>query len=372
VAPARQRQDDGRATDAASAADPVRCVGHLDCDAFFAAVELLRRPELRGRAVIVAHDGPRSVVTTATYEARRHGVGSAMPLSVARRRCPEAILVPPDLDAYREASQAVMSIVRDEIDVVQQMSLDEAYLELTGMLAPRAALRRLVARIKRETALDVSVGIGPSKLVAKLASDAEKPRGFVVLDRRAAWRRWADEPPGLLPGIGPRTATGLEERGIRTIRQLAGVDVAQLAEWFGPRTGPWLHRRCRFDDDDPVEPVREPVSESRETTFSIDLDDPDDLERELRRLSLKLAEALDAQGRRGRTVGIKVRLADFTTVTRSRTLPRSIDDGELVAELAVGLLREYGPPAPVRLLGVRLAGLELVDGPGAQLALPLG
>ena len=353
-------------------AAPERLVGHLDCDAFFAAVELLRRPQLRGRPVIVAHDGPRSVVTTATYEARRHGVGSAMPLSTARRRCPEAIVVPPDLDAYREASAEVMGIVRDEIAVVQQMSLDEAYLDLTGMLAPRAAMRRLVARIARETQLDVSVGIGPSKLVAKLASDAEKPRGFVVLDRRAAWRRWADEPPGVLPGIGPRTAAELERRGIATIRGLAAVDASTLADWFGARTGPWLHRRCRFDDDDPVEPVREPVSESRETTFSVDLDDVEDQERELRRLALRLAEALEGQGRRGRTVGIKVRLADFTTVTRARTLPRPVDDPEVVADVALGLLREYGPPAPVRLLGVRMAALELVDGPGAQLALPLG
>ncbi|WP_170320749.1 DNA polymerase IV [Patulibacter medicamentivorans] len=352
-------------------AGPERCVGHVDCDAFFAAVELLRRPELRGKPVIVAHDGPRSVVTTATYEARKHGVGSAMPLVTARRRCPDAILVPPDLDAYREASQGVMAIIRDEVEVVQQMSLDEAYVDLTGMLAPRAAMRRLVTRVKAETSLDVSVGIGPNKLVAKLASDAEKPRGFVVLDRRDAWRRWAGESPGLLPGIGPKTALDLERRGVGTIRALSRLDEPQLSEWYGPRTGPWLWRRCRFDDRDPVVAVREPVSESRETTFSIDLDEIEDLERELRRLAIALGEALERQGRRGRTVGIKVRLADFTTVTRSRTLPTAIDDPEVLAEIAVAMLLEYAPAQPVRLLGVRAAGLELIDGPGAQLTLPL-
>lgn len=352
-------------------AGPERCVGHVDCDAFFAAVELLRRPELRGKPVIVAHDGPRSVVTTATYEARKHGVGSAMPLVTARRRCPDAILVPPDLDAYREASQGVMAIIRDEVEVVQQMSLDEAYVDLTGMLAPRAAMRRLVTRVKAETSLDVSVGIGPNKLVAKLASDAEKPRGFVVLDRRDAWRRWAGESPGLLPGIGPKTALDLERRGVGTIRALSRLDERQLSEWYGPRTGPWLWRRCRFDDRDPVVAVREPVSESRETTFSIDLDEIEDLERELRRLAIALGEALERQGRRGRTVGIKVRLADFTTVTRSRTLPTAIDDPEVLAEIAVAMLLEYAPAQPVRLLGVRAAGLELIDGPGAQLTLPL-
>lgn len=347
-----------------------RCIGHLDCDAFFAAVELLRRPELRGKPVIVAHDGPRSVVTTATYEARAFGVGSAMPLAVARRRCPDAILVPPDHDAYREASDAVMAVIRDEVDTVQQMSLDEAYVELSDLVTPRAAMRRVVRRIERETALHVSVGIGPSKLVAKLASDAEKPRGFVVLDRRDAWRRWADASPGLLPGIGPRSTEQLAARGIDTIRAMSKVSEEQLTEWFGPRTGPWLWRRCRFDDRDPVEPVREPVSESRETTFPHDLTDQDDQERELRRLAVRLFDALEGQGRRGRTVGIKVRLADFSTVSRSRTLNTPVDDAELLAETAVAMLREYAPDQPVRLLGVRMAALELVDGPGVQLTLP--
>ncbi len=349
-----------------------RCIGHLDCDAFFAAVELLRRPELRGKPVIVAHDGPRSVVTTATYEARKFGVGSAIPLAVARRRCPDAILVPPDFEAYREASDAVMAVIRDEVDAVQQMSLDEAYVDLTGLVAPRAAMRRVVARVARETSLHVSVGIGPSKLVAKLASDAEKPQGFVVLDRRQAWRRWADASPGLLPGIGPRTTEQLAGRGIATIRALAGVSEEQLTAWFGPRTGPWLWRRCRFDDHDPVEPVREPVSESRETTFPQDLSDPEDQERELERLAVRLFGALEDQGRRGRTVGIKVRLADFSTVSRARTLATPVEDAEQLAETAVAMLREYGPEQPVRLLGVRVSSLELVDGPGVQLTLPWG
>lgn len=364
--------DAAGAGDPTGSSEPERCIGHVDCDAFFAAVELLRRPELRGKPVIVAHDGPRSVVTTATYEARKFGVGSAMPLVTARRRCPEAIIVPPDHDAYREASEAVMAVIRDEVEVVQQMSLDEAYVDLTGMLAPRASMRRLVRRVARETELHVSVGIGPNKLVAKLASDAEKPRGFVVLDRRDAWRRWADRSPGLLPGIGPRTAAELERHEITTIRELARVDEQQLTDWFGPRSGLWLWNRCRFDDREPVVAVREPVSESRETTFPVDIDDSEEQEDALRRLALRLAEGLEGQGRRGRTVSIKVRLADFTTVTRSRTFPIAIDDPEQLVDAAVALLREYDPPQPVRLLGVRAAALELVDGPGVQLTLPLG
>ena len=350
---------------------PVRCIGHLDCDAFFASVELLRRPELRGKPVIVAHDGPRSVVTTATYEARRFGVGSAMPLATAKNRCPKAIIVPPDHDAYREASAAVMGVVRDEIDVVEQMSLDEAYVDLSAMAMPKSAMRRLQRRILAETDLHVSVGIGPNKLVAKLASDAEKPRGFCVLDRRDAWRRWADASPGILGGVGPKTTDDLARRGVTTIRALSKVEEATLSEWYGPRTGPWLWRRCRFDDEAPVVPVREPVSESRESTFSIDLADRDEQEAELRRLAIKLFEALEKQGRRGRTVGIKVRLKDFTTVTRSRTFPHPVIDEEALADAAVGMLREYDPPQAVRLLGVRMASLELEDGPGVQLVLPL-
>jgi DNA polymerase-4 len=349
----------------------VRCIGHLDCDAFFASVELLRRPELRGKPVIVAHDGRRSVVTTATYEARKFGVGSAMPLATARHRCPQAIVVPPDHQAYKDASDAVMAIVRDEVEIVEQISVDEAYVDLTGMAMPKSAMRRLQRRILAETQLHVSVGIGPNKLVAKLASDAEKPRGFCVLSRRDAWRRWADASPGILGGVGPKTTDDLARRGISSLRELARIDEEQLSEWYGPRTGPWLWRRCRFDDDTPVVPVREPVSESRETTFSIDLSDRDEQEAELRRLAIKLFEALEAQGRRGRTVGIKVRLKDFTTITRSRTFPAPVADEEALADAAVGMLREYDPAQAVRLLGVRMASLELEDGPGVQLALPL-
>jgi DNA polymerase-4 len=349
----------------------VRCIGHLDCDAFFASVELLRRPELRGKPVIVAHDGPRSVVTTATYEARKFGVGSAMPLATAKNRCPQAIIVPPDHDAYKEASTRVMDIVRDEVEIVEQISVDEAYADLSAMAMPKSAMRRLQRRILAETELHVSVGIGPNKLVAKLASDAEKPRGFCVLTRRDAWLRWADASPGILGGVGPKTTDDLARRGIDTIRALSKVDEATLSSWYGPRTGPWLWRRCRFDDSAPVEPVREPVSESRESTFSIDLSERDEQEAELRRLAIKLYEALEHQGRRGRTVGLKVRLKDFTTITRSRTFPVPVEDEEALADAVVGMLREYDPPQPVRLLGVRMASLELVDGPGVQLALPL-
>jgi DNA polymerase-4 len=348
-----------------------RTIAHIDLDAFYASVELQRRPELRGQPVIVAGSGPRSVVTTASYEARAFGVGSAMPAARARRLCPDAIVIPPDFPAYRAVSQQVMELVRGTVDRVEVMGLDEAYLDLTGLVAPKAAMRRLVTQIHARTAMRASVGIGPSKLVAKVASDAEKPRGFVVLDAAAARARFGASPPGLVPGIGPKTAERLEKLGYTTLAALAAADVDGLAAVFGARQGPWLRERARFEDDAPVSVERIAVSESRESTFDVDISGREEQELRLRELAARLCAALAREDRRGRTVAIKVRLDDWTTVTRARTLPVPTNDETLVADLAVELLRTYAPARPVRLLGVRIAGFE--DGepsaPGGQLAL---
>src|SRR5437588_3143555 len=204
-------------------------------DAFYVSVELRRRPELRGRPVIVAGTGPRAVVTTASYEARRFGVGSAIPAARARRLCPGAVFLTPDFAYYREASAQVMAIVRAHVETVEVIGLDEAYLELTGLPAPRATMRLVRAEIEERTGLTCSVGIGPSKLVAKVASDAEKPRGFVVLSREQARRRFAGAPCGLIPGIGPKTAERLREAGIRTLGELDAAPGPTLAARFGLR-----------------------------------------------------------------------------------------------------------------------------------------
>ena len=179
------------------------CVAHLDADAFYVSIELSRHPELRGKPVVVSGSGPRAVVTTASYEARRYGVGSAMPAAQARRQCPQAVFLPPDFATYREVSARMMGIVRAHVQRVEVVGLDEAYLDLAGLLSPRAAMRRLLIDIRRATGLTCSVGIGPNKLVAKVGSDAEKPGGFVVLDREQARARFAGSSPGLIPGIGP-------------------------------------------------------------------------------------------------------------------------------------------------------------------------
>ncbi|HEY8624432.1 MAG TPA: DNA polymerase IV [Solirubrobacteraceae bacterium] len=352
---------------------PVRCVAHIDMDAFYVSVELRRRPELRGRPVIVAGTGPRSVVTTASYEARRFGVGSAMPAARARRLCPQAVNLTPDFAYYREASAEVMSIVRSHVERVEVIGLDEAYLELTGLPAPRAGMRRLAAEIERGTGLGCSIGIGPSKLVAKVASDAEKPRGFVVLGREDACRRFGSARCGLVPGIGPKTAERLRACGIDTLAKLASAPPAELAARFGRRFGAELQRRARFEDDSPVTQERKVLSESRETTFDRDINELAQLEAVLDGLVSRLCAALVDQGRRGRTIGIKVRLDDFTTHTRARTLPAAVSDVERVGSVARELLRRFAPPRPVRLLGVRVAGLEAAsDTERHQLMLAFG
>ncbi len=349
-----------------------RNIAHLDLDAFYVSVELQRRPELRGRPVVVAGSGPRAVVTTASYEARRFGIGSAVPAARARRLCPHAVFLVPDFDAYRRVSREVMNRVRATVAGVEVAGLDEAYLDLTGLVAPRAAMRRLVAEIRQATGLGASVGIGPSKLVAKVASDAEKPAGFVALTREQACARFAGAAPALLPGIGPKTAAALHAMGIATIATLAATPIDALAARFGARLGPYLRRRARFEDEGAVTPVRVAVSESRETTFHTDISDPAELERILRSLSHQLCDALARQERRGRTIAIKVRLEDFSTHTRARTLTAPINDADLVGEVACELLREFGATRAVRLLGVRVAGFAALGSEATpQLALPL-
>src|ERR1700758_523799 len=207
-------------------------VAHLDADAFYVSIELARRPELRGKPVVVSGTGPRAVVTTASYEARRYGVGAAMPAARARRLCPDAIFLAPDFTTYRAVSRRVMDLVRAHVERVEVVGLDEAYLDLSGLHSPKAAMRRLVEQIRRETQLTCSVGIGPNKLVAKVASDAEKPAGFVVLPREQACARFASSPPSLVPGIGPKTAARLERLGLTTLAAVAAAPEEALTASF--------------------------------------------------------------------------------------------------------------------------------------------
>jgi DNA polymerase-4 len=333
---------------------PRRTIAHLDMDAFYVAVELLRRPELRGKPVIVAGSGPRAVVTTASYEARPFGVGSAMPVAHAKRRCRDLVHLPVDMAHYRERSGEVMALVAELGVPTQPASLDEIYIDLSSIPDPVARMSAVVRAIRERLHLDASVGIGPNRLVAKVASDAEKPCGFVVLSREQAAKRFAPEPPRLIPGIGPKTAARLEQIGVLTIGDLQAHPPDDLVRRFGQGHGRGLHERAHFRDESAVE-RGELKSRSVETTFDYDIAEFDQLERILTEQAKRLGGELRERRICGRTIGIKVRLDDWTTVTRVHTIESPTNDPAVIASTALSLLRAYAPQRPVRLLGVRMA-----------------
>lgn len=359
-----------------------RVIAHLDCDAFFASVELQRRPELRGLPVIVAGTGPRAVVTTASYEARKFGVGSAMSAAEAKRRCPQAVTIPPDHAAYSEKSREVWGLVRERIELLQQAGIDEAYADLSGVERPIPLLRELIAYVKERTGIQISAGVAPNRLVAKIASDLGKPAGFVAIGREQCAGHIADRSPRIVPGIGPKTAARLAEMGYPTLGSLQDAPIETLQERFGERYGVDLHRRAHLHDESPVVTTRVAKSRSVETTFDVDVADHAQLESILRGQSKRLAEGLQRAETRGRTIAIKVRLDDWTTVTRARSIDTYINDEATIIEVALELFRDYAPPRPVRLLGVRVAGFQGVEederaeaqprgAPPGQLVLPI-
>ena len=352
-----------------------RVIAHCDIDAFYASVELLRRPELRGQPVIVAGNGPRSVVTTASYEARKYGIDSAMPAARARALCPHGVFVTPDFQAYTETSRRVWDLVRAHFDHVQQAGIDEGYVDVTDVEKPLKALRAMVAAVEEETGMVISVGVGPSRLVAKTISAAFKPKAFVAMSREDACRHFANASTRVLQGIGPKTADKLAELGVQTVADLQAHDEVQLVERFGERWGRYLKSRAHFHDESRVETVRVAKSRSNETTFPEDIADHAELEAVITRLAEGLCGHLRKKDARGRNIAIKVRLDDWTTVTRARTIDERTNDPEVVTAVALELFRAYAPKRPVRLLGVRVAAFDdsapsPPSEPG-QLALPL-
>jgi len=348
-------------------------------DAFYASVELRRHPELKGKPVVVCGSGPRAVVTTASYEARRlAGIHSAMPAAVARRRLPDATYLPPDFPAYREASVVVMDVLRSNVEMVEVVGLDEAYLDLTGIFSPKATMRRVKAEIRELTGLTCSVGISESRMLAKMTSELGKPNGLVVVSREDALARFGAGPPGVVPGIGPKTVERLEKLGVTTLAALGEWDRGDLEARFGPRSGAWLHARGNLRDETPISVSRETKSQSVETTFDVDVAEPAALERTLHEQTEELCRRLRRKDLEGRSIGIKVRLDDWTNVTRSQSVEIATNDPEVVWPIALDLLRAYDPPRPVRLLGVRLASFEGEahedaageDEPQLRLALP--
>jgi DNA polymerase-4 len=345
-------------------------IAHLDLDAFFAAVELHRNPALRGKPVVVGGnpDG-RGVVATASYEARKFGIRSAMSSAEARRRCPDVIFVRPDHRTYRDWSRRVWSLVSDMAPVVEQVGIDEGYLVLPDG-DPREQAQLVQLAVRERMRLSCSMGVATCKVVAKVASDARKPGGITVVPRGGEAAFLARLPVRTLPGVGPKAEVRLVAAGVTTIGGLAELDDARLAELLPGRVGVELRLRARGIDPRPVsgEPA-EAISISNEETFDVDVGDRDELHAHLRRMSEGLAASLERRGMSARTVTTKVRYPDFAIATRSHSLTVGIDDAEAIGDLACTLLDRAlrGRPGPIRLVGVGVSGLDR----HRQLSLPM-
>lgn len=337
---------------------------HLDLDAFFAAVEQRDKPSLRGKPVIVGGLGPRGVVSTASYEARRFGVGSAMPMAQARARCPHAAFLAGRFNVYRRASNVVMAALAELSPLVEPLSLDEAFVDLgTGAereLSPSAVRRigtELRATIAERTGLTASVGAATSKLLAKIASEQAKPDGLVVVEPGTERDLLHPLPVRALLGVGPATADRLARMGVRTVGELAAVTEAELVDVLGEAHGRSMHRLANGQDDRPVQAERESKSVSVEDTFDHDITDPVLLRATATRMARSVAARLAKAGLSGRTVTLKARAHDFSTNTRSATLPGPTDDARTITRLAITLLDEIDVTDGVRLLGVGVSGL---------------
>jgi DNA polymerase-4 len=344
---------------------PEASVMHLDLDAFFASVEQRDKPSLRGKPVVVGGVGGRGVVSTASYEARRYGVRSAMSTREARARCPHAAFLNPRFHAYRESSLRVMEVLRTLSPLVEPLSLDEAFVDLAPAGLPSyddATVRALAEQVRADVhevtgGLTASVGIGTSKFIAKVASDLDKPDGLVIVAAGSEQQLLRPMHVTVIPGVGPATAERLRRAGITTVADLERVSEDELVRVLGKAHGHGLHQLSRAQDDRPVVPERETKSVSVEGTYDTDLTDKRLMEGLVSRQAANVAERLRKNGLSGRTVTLKVRLHDFTTLSRSTTLDAPTDAAATIARLARGLLAELDTTGGVRLLGVGVSGL---------------
>ncbi|MDT0196318.1 DNA polymerase IV [Arthrobacter sp. AB6] len=339
-----------------------KCIMHVDMDAFFVSVELRTRPELMGRPVIVGFPADRSVVLSASYEARAFGVKSAMPMAVAARMCPNAVIIEPRHKLYYEVSARLMGIFESITELVEPLSVDEAFLDVTGAIrrlgAPRGIGEMIRRQVASELGITASVGIAESKFVAKIASTRCKPDGLLMIAPDETVPYLHSLPVGALWGVGAKTAEVLARMGIRTVADVAATPVSSLKKMLGA-TGEHVHQLSWGIDPRPVVPVRLEKSVGAEETFAVDTADDALLHRELLRLSHRTAARLRSSGMVARTIALKLRFADFSTITRSKTVQTPVDSAQLIYAVALQLLESVGDRAmTVRLVGVRAEQLE--------------
>ena len=346
---------------------------HVDMDAFFVSVELRSRPELRGKPVIVGYPADRSVVLSASYEARKFGVKSAMPMVIAARMCPAAVIIEPRHKLYYEVSEQLMDIFGSITDLVEPLSVDEAFLDVGGAIrrlgSPRVIGEIIRQRVHNELGITASVGIAASKFVAKIASTRCKPDGLQLIEPDQTVPYLHSLPVNALWGVGAKTGEVLARLGIRTVADVAATPPASLKKALGA-SGEHVYRLSWGIDPRPVTPVRLEKSIGAEETFAVDTGDNALLHRELLRLSHRTAERLRSTGMMARTIALKLRYADFSTITRSRTVHTPVDSAQLIYAVVVQLLDSVGPRTmTIRLVGVRAEQLEDAAQTSLQLSL---
>lgn len=353
-----------------------RTILHIDMDAFFAAIEVLDHPELRGKPVIVGGvTTNRGVVSTANYEARGFGIHSAMPMFQAREKCPGGVFLKVNMPRYKEMSGKIMRILEDFTPLVEQVSIDEAFLDITGMEGllgnPEQIARQIKDHVSSETSLTCSIGIAPNKFLAKVASDMHKPDGLMIIQAGEVDTFLASLPIEKIPGVGTRTVETLKHYGIKTAGEITSFSEDQLVKRFG-KFGLRLHELCRGHDSSPVVPLREMKSISAEETLPYDTNDRNLLSKKLRDHADEVSESLRRHGRIGKTIGIKIKFSDFTAVTRAKTISRATDISQVILLTARRLLEDQPLPKKVRLIGLEVSNLSENAGDAQMHLFPVG
>jgi DNA polymerase-4 len=343
----------------------MRRILHIDMDAFFSSVEQKRHPELVGKPVVIGGDGDptkRGVVSTASYEARKFGIHSAMPLKTAHKLCPNAIFLPVDYEEYSRVSKKFKAVLGEFTETIEDVGIDEAFLDISSVdKTSEEIAKEIKKRIKEETDLNCSTGIAPNKLLAKIASDMEKPDGLTIITEQDIEKRIWPLPARKLWGVGPKTEGYLKEKmGIQTIGELATLPLERLMEEFGQSYGNYLYEASRGIDESLLETHWEPKSISKETTFQRDIDNWQLIAKNLVELTQDVVASMKEEGYRGRTVTVKVRFTDFKTYTRAKTLDEFTNSEPQIRRASFDCLGRFELKKKVRLIGVRISNLEKV------------